>query len=34
MKKFKNYSYNKLDNINSIVLLNNQIRTTINKMIT
>ena len=34
MKKFKNYSNNKLDNINSIVLLNNQIRTTINKMIT
>jgi len=33
MKKFKNYSNNKLDNINSIVLLNNQIRTTINKMI-
>ena len=34
MKKFKNYSNNNLDNINSIVLLNNQIRTTINKMIT
>ena len=34
MKKFKNYNNNKLDNINSIVLLNNQIRTTINKMIT
>ena len=34
MKKFKNYSNNKLDNINSIVLLNNQIRTTINKLIT
>ncbi len=34
MKKFKNYSNNKLDNINSIVLLNNQIRTIINKMIT
>ena len=34
MKKFKNYTNNKLDNINSIVLLNNQIRTTINKMIT
>ena len=34
MKKFKNYINNKLDNINSIVLLNNQIRTTINKMIT
>ena len=34
MKKFKNYSNNKLDNINSIVLLNNKIRTTINKMIT
>ena len=34
MKKFKNYSNNKLNNINSIVLLNNQIRTTINKMIT
>jgi len=33
MKKFNNYSYNQLDNIESIILLNNQIRTTINKII-
>ena len=34
MKKFNNYSNKQLDNIESIILLNNQIRTTINKMIT
>jgi 1-deoxy-D-xylulose 5-phosphate reductoisomerase len=33
MKKFNNYRLKKINNINSIVLLNNQIRTTINNMI-
>ena len=33
MKKFKNYRLEKINNINSIILLNNQIRTTINNMI-
>jgi 1-deoxy-D-xylulose-5-phosphate reductoisomerase len=33
MKKFKNYRLKKINNINSIILLNNQIRTTINSMI-
>jgi 1-deoxy-D-xylulose-5-phosphate reductoisomerase len=33
MKKFKNNRLKKINNINSIVLLNNQIRTTINNMI-
>jgi 1-deoxy-D-xylulose-5-phosphate reductoisomerase len=33
MKKFKNYRLKKINNINSIILLNNQIRQTINNMI-
>ena len=33
MKKFNNYRIKKINNINSIILLNNQIRTTINNMI-
>jgi 1-deoxy-D-xylulose-5-phosphate reductoisomerase len=33
MKKFNNYRLKKINNINSIILLNNQIRTTINNMI-
>ena len=33
MKKFKNYRLKKINNINSIFLLNNQIHTTINSMI-
>jgi 1-deoxy-D-xylulose-5-phosphate reductoisomerase len=33
MKKFNNYRFKKINNINSIILLNNQIRTTINNMI-
>ena len=33
MKKFNNYRLKKIKNINSIILLNNQIRTTINNMI-
>ena len=33
MKKFNNYRFEKINNINSIILLNNQIRTTINNMI-
>ena len=33
MKKFNNYRLNKIKNINSLILLNNQIRTTINNMI-
>ena len=33
MKKFKNYKLKKINNINSIILLNNQIRTTINNMV-
>jgi 1-deoxy-D-xylulose-5-phosphate reductoisomerase len=33
MKKFKDYRLKKINNINSIILLNNQIRTTINNMI-
>ena len=33
MKKFNNYKLKKINNINSIILLNNQIRTTINNMV-
>lgn len=33
MKKFNNYRKSKLKNINSIILLNNQLQSTINKMI-
>jgi 1-deoxy-D-xylulose-5-phosphate reductoisomerase len=33
MKKFNNYRLKKINNIHSIILLNNQIRTTINNMI-
>ena len=33
MKKFNHYKSKKINNINSIILLNNQIRTTINNMI-
>jgi 1-deoxy-D-xylulose-5-phosphate reductoisomerase len=33
MKKFNNYRLKKINNINSIILLNNQLRTTINNMI-
>jgi 1-deoxy-D-xylulose-5-phosphate reductoisomerase len=33
MKKFNNYRLKKINNINSIILLNNQIRSTINNMI-
>ena len=33
MKKFKNYKLKKINNINSIILLNNQIRTTINNVV-
>ena len=33
MKKFNNYRLKKINNINSIILLNNQIRTTINNII-
>jgi 1-deoxy-D-xylulose-5-phosphate reductoisomerase len=33
MKKFNNYRLKRINNINSIILLNNQIRTTINNMI-
>jgi 1-deoxy-D-xylulose-5-phosphate reductoisomerase len=33
MKKFNNHKLKKINDINSIILLNNQIRTTINNMI-